>query len=993
MSWAEDHRGSLRKRLEGVLRAGLALAVAAPVGMAAPKTDEEKLTEASNYATGLMQWGLSDYARIVMGEITKVPGSEMKVLIFDVKARILSGEFKAADEQLKKMDTKVFESWPTILEAADAYFSQGMWDKTQYWYDLFFQTFPQCPSMKDQVFKDAAYRYSQVLDKYVRDHEKALKVLEYSLAARPTTDEKLQLQCEAAQVALKVAEKSEGGKRAEYIERARKYAEEIQWRGGGTMWFGKSVVVLAHIKELQNDRVGAMSLITEFLPQLQEVHNALEEKGDSDLIKLTPMAECRYLLGKMNYTEGMKLIAAGKKETGVKYLAEAVNHLFNVFARFPTSPWASQSGKLAQEIFDYFDANRIQYSSPPAYRLMDVLNIQLKEAYMMLLGRQLEEAMDKYEELLAMFPEFEPSMRGVGELARCYYEDNQPDAGECVYTYLVERFAKNKKLGERAGDALLILAGARKDANDLATATAIYESIIKDFPNHPKRPVVVQYCGDVKRDAGDLDGALALYTQMKEGDDGYAASLSRIAQVFGKKQDYAREVEYLGKYLALVKPSHERARAQCMLAGAYSDMNNVKQSASAYKQAVDWLKSAEYAPTPDDGRKNQELLGLALYNLAVECSKLEDPPAKKPEFQKLAIRMFGEFATGYPKSELAPVALLKMGILQMVQNDGGNAAKTFDILGRLYPESDEAKRMYFMRIRALLEMNYVAEAKQSVDRMLGNASQYSAAQFMEVAKLIGEHKETQLSVKCYEQASGMVKDPVKERWILEGSLYGLTELYYATRRFADCAEAAKKLFEKYPNTGHTIEAAIMQSDAYAEVAAAEKDAGLRFELFNESVSALNRISKLLGGRAPRPDAGELSVRITMKGARISEMKVTAESSFGDAGKAKLAREDANAAYFRMFQFSDPKTPGVGPYMEDAFFRLIPYENDAGRHSDVVEYCQRYLDLFPAGKYRDQADRWRTEAVEKAKAVPAPVETAAPAADQTNAPAVDETPGE
>ncbi len=975
----EHYRKSFLAQATGILCASAMLSLLLAPGAFAQKTDDEKLNEASIYATGLMQWGLNDYARSVIEEITKVPGSAPKVLVFDIRASILSGDFAEADRLLKQMNLKEFDSWPTILEAADGYFAQGMWDKAQYWYDLFFQTFPNCPTMKDPVYKDAAYRYSQILEKYVKNHEKALKALEYALAARPTTDEKAPLMCDAAELALKVAEQPNSPFRAESIEKARKYAEELQWRYGGTIWFGKSVVILAHIKELQNDRAGAMALITEFMPQLQEVHDALEAKGNSEVLKLTPMAECRYLLGKMNYTEGMKLISAGKKDVGVKYLAEAINHLFNVFARYPSTPWASHAGKLAQDIFDYFDANRIKYTRPASYQLIEVLNIQLKEAYMLLLGRQLDEAREKYEDLLAMFPEMEPSMRGVGELARCYYDNNEPDVGEAVYNYLIERFANSPRFSERAGDSLLILAGVRKDAGDLPTATAIYDSIIRAFPKHPKRAVVVQYCGDVKRDAGDLDGALSLYQQLKETDEGYEASLFRIAQVYGKKKEYDKQIECLKRYMERLKPSHEKARTQYLLAGAYAQTNSLPRAAAAYKLAVDWLKSGDYAPTPEEGRKNAELLGPALYNLASICSKLDEPAEKKSDFQKLAIKMFGEFAVGYPKSDLTPAALLKMGILQMVQGDGAGATKTFDLLAKLYPDCDEAKRMYFVRIRALLEMKYVGEAKKSVEKMINNAGQYKASQFMEVAKLIGEYNETALSVKCYEQATSMVADPVKERWILEGALYGLGELYSQTRRFPECAESIKRLFLQYPNTGLTIDAAFMQSDAYAEMAASEKDAQGRFELFNEAVAALNRVSRLLSGKEKRVDAGELSARVTLKAARISEMKATAESSFGDAAKAKLAREDANAAYFRLFLFSDPKTPGIGPYVEEAFFRLIPYERDAGRHTDIEEYCRKYEEMFPGGKYREQAERWREEAVQNAKAAPA---AAVPAA-QTN----------
>lgn len=265
------------------------------------------------------------------------------------------------------------------------------------------------------------------------------------------------------------------------------------------------------------------------------------------------------------------------------------------------------------------------------------------------------------------------------------------------------------------------------------------------------------------------------------------------------------------------------------------------------------------------------------------------------------------------------------------------------------------------------------EAKKSVMGMLDHPDAYSARQFVHVAGMMLEHKQNELAAKLYAQALQLASDPVADRSVIENSLFAMGKIYYADEKYSDVIESFKVLLEKYPLSGYTLEACFMLAHAYAEVGAKTEDKGARFDLFNEAIKTLNKVNKFTRDiNSPMKDkADELKAKIAWESVKVYKLKIKGAETYNDMEGLERAREDLNAALFRLFVLTDVSKPGVKQYVEEAFPELMVIEIDARRWSDVMEYAERYKELFPAGKHVDRANAWIEEARKNGGASPEP----------------------
>lgn len=940
----------------------------------AQKTPEQRIQEEHDYVSGLIRLGFPDYAKQVTDKIARIPGGRERVIGLEIKSLIYQKKYDEAKAVLGEMSLSSFESWQSALDAADAFYAVGRHKECQKLYDDFFGRYTSPGDDQEAFYKSVAYKYSQML-RFMMEDEKSLVAYGYALRAAPTPDEELQIWAEMAQLAMKLAMGSEGGKRGEFILKAKEYAEKVQWKDQG-IWFGKTVVVIAQIALLEEGPEKAMEIIRDYRPILTQIHQQLEKLNDPEMMRLTPMAECRYLLGSIQMEAGMELVEKGQEKDGMLMLQEAAQHLYNVFVRFPTTMWAPQAGRKAQDIFNYFDRHDIIYRVPQDLRLQDAMLVQVREARTLMLARDYESAVTRYEDILSVFANFsEGAIQIMGDLAQCYAEQGEEDFARSVSGFIIERYRKNRRYAEAAGNTILSLAKARDDAGDAPASAQLYEDYINSFTNHPKWITVVLIRANRIREQGDLDKALGYFMLVKPEHKGYDAALSGIAYIWGKKNEREKELATLSEFVKVSPPGYSRAYAEYRIADSLAKAGKPTEAVRIYRRVADWIRSQDDAKKEEPAviLRNKDLLEATLFNMAAACSQVKEPERVVKNFQLAAIKFFGEFVEKYPQSKMSPGALLRKGILEMVLEDSKGATKTFEALGRQYPDSEEARSMHFLRIEALMEMGMATEAKKSVMGMLDHPDAYSARQFVHVAGMMLEHKQNELAAKLYAQALQLASDPVADRSVIENSLFAMGKIYYADEKYSDVIESFKVLLEKYPLSGYTLEACFMLAHAYAEVGAKTEDKGARFDLFNEAIKTLNKVNKFTRDiNSPMKDkADELKAKIAWESVKVYKLKIKGAETYNDMEGLERAREDLNAALFRLFVLTDVSKPGVKQYVEEAFPELMVIEIDARRWSDVMEYAERYKELFPAGKHVDRANAWIEEARKNGGASPEP----------------------
>jgi hypothetical protein len=90
-------------------------------------------------------------------------------------------------------------------------------------------------------------------------------------------------------------------------------------------------------------------------------------------------------------------------------------------------------------------------------------------------------------------------------------------------------------------------------------------------------------------------------------------------------------------------------------------------------------------------------------------------------------------------------------------------------------------------------------------------------------------------------------------------------------------------------------------------------------------------------------------------------KMEAEIQHGTPERAATFRGEAVAAYQGLMMFGKADDPSVRPHMEDAFNECVPLLLQMKKPQDAMEDCDKYVELFPRGKWILNIRNYRNQA--------------------------------
>ncbi|MCX7592101.1 MAG: tetratricopeptide repeat protein [Kiritimatiellae bacterium] len=1003
-------------QLTGIRAAVLGLTIIVGGGLFAQEVVQRPPPEVERevqYAKALYDMGLPDYAKMVLDRI-KHPSAEPLIKVIHLDSLIAIGKFDEAKALIaREPDQEGQDAWAMKLRLADGYYAWGRYAEAQGIYNAFFGKFPQGPpEALNDFYINSAYKYAQMLQLMGKPKE-AVEAYRTLLRAKVEKHVRRQVLSEMTEILVKLAETAPAQEQKGYLTEADKLIREILWKQD--VWFGKAIVHLAHIKLIQGDMDGAMKMIEDYQTQLREIDESLrkeEEETGQPLTRLSPMAECRYLLGVMLQTEAEKLLAtkgdrnkiltllAGKEvETTTKdgkkvktRTAGALQHFINVFVGYPGTSWAPDAGTRAKQVEEIL---KKEFGAKITTNVTDeqmakVEMYQFQGARSLMFQQQFKNAIETYVKVLNLFPETPGAVVALGDLVQCHAEEQEWLFVEMVSGYLAERFSQNEKLKDKAGDQLLRLAAFFEERNIIDRREAMYRLFFDFFPAHPLAASTLFRFAERRFAEKDYEGALGYYQRIVASYTNapvYLEALNKIAFCFSEGKKHLEEINTLNQYIKALeakgKPSAAWVSAKYRLATAYKNLDP-KYIPNAYNAYTDLIKRltenpAAYAADEEEARKNQEFLEASLYSRALCLSKLKEPPEKEKDYKLQAVKSLEDLLERFPKSKAAPSALSQIGTLWTVLGDAQKAEAALRRLEKEYPTSPEAKNSKFVLAMNLLELGRRQEATRVFRDMLQDrGGQFTETQILTAGMRLAEAGEGDLALEAFDR----VLATAKERAIREPALMEKTRVLVRLQRYAEAAETAKTLLTDYRNSINTIEANMLLSNAYGQLARREANADKRFDLFNLAIRAMKDARKyeLTPENQARSDVGI---------ARIQLLKARAEEEFGTREKAVSYRNDAIATYQLLIATAPFGDAAVRRHIEEAYHECIPLLLEAEKWADALEDCDRFLELFPNSKWEAEVRNWRGQArvklIGSGAAVRTPSETASVPPTETSAP--------
>ncbi len=923
------------------LATGLVVILAATSASAA---DEQTETQQElKFASELIKFRFPDYAQKAVDRlIAKYPNSKAEAAKVRVEILTSRGKFDEAENFLKTLPPGAPETMVMQLALGDQYYAwQRMVDAKRI-YEAFFKQFPKGPPEQiARLYGESAYKFAQMLmlsSDLVGAVEAYRRVLTCPLNS---TDIERRVKTEMAELLLRVAEAPgvAADKKKAYLEEAIKICNDVQWKGTD-LWFAKTVVILAHVHMVNGNKDLARKAIMDYMPMLSEVDRMLDEAKESS--SLSPMAECKFLLGSLLEEEAQVQIKdKATQQEAFKLFGQAMGQFYTVSIKYPASSWAPEARRRADGIADLLEGMGKTVKRPVSNDTQ-MVSEQLKQARLLFQSQDFKAAAQKYLEVLAIASDFKGVPWAVSELARSYVELNDSLYARAMTEFLAERYCQSKERYEEAGNALLAVAGLYEERRAQVKADEVYDLFFANYADHTKAPGIMFRQAEVALKATNTVDALKYYQRILENypkNRVYPDALSRAAYVLTTQGDYTNAIPYLTNYIAQVVAGSEVVTSRLRLADAYRSADMVIPALNEYARLIKLInqEGAKYsAETPEDALRVKKSYEYAIYSRAQCYSRLREPTNQVPLYQQKAIEGYENFLKEAPKSEMAPAALGAMGTLNYLLNKSDEAGKCFERLIKEYPESDQAKNTIFVRGDALLAMGEKDKAVKVFAEMLKNPKSYNASQFLRASRVVLEARE-------YEVAKGLFAEAMKstEVPIVHAATVGYGQALGGAGEYEAAINIYTNFLSKNPKSGYVVEINLALSRDFAELAKKlMPDVKQAKPYFDQAYIAMGKVRQY---------------------ARDPEMLINSEYEMALIQLMQDDKMGAMASFTKILDFGDYSNMKVRPYIEKAFNSALPVMKDLGRYKDMIEACETYLKQFPQGRFVDKARQGRDDA--------------------------------
>ncbi len=892
-------------RLKATLPMGLAAVLLCPTLLFA--NDDKALEMELRYIDALSNNGYANFAPAVIEAAQKRwPNAKGLLEAATIRAELRGGK---QDEVLKRInarpDQNSLDTWILKLELALSYVMYSKYQEADKIYADFFKRFTKVPQEAKKAYIEAAFYYIDMLKKTDRTKD-ALPYYKLAMEQSPNENMMKDFRAQYLQALLAQAEQlQKEAKTAEankLIDEAEKIANEMVWKRD--LFFGDAINGLAHTKMLRGDVKGAQEMIKDYLELLMQIHEQLKEqdpRGDRGILRMSPLPQCRYLIGAMLYDQAKKEMAQDKpNDDKIKdyLLGErdpatkkrngqgAFQHLTNVYINYPESQSAEMAGEYSEEIqrliAGRYGANlKINASEDQKAKVRRQRYVEANVKYD---GGDWNGAAETFGTTISRYGLNAEALTPLRKMAECYVrggvKGNQLDPvaklyAETITAALAEGFSGQAENYIQAGNTLNQIATFYGEQGLAAMQSKTHDLFFKFYPKHSGSIALQLRIAAEKITAGDPKGAEALYTQIAESvkadpaqRDVRTKALSELVKLYspdGALADTEKEVAaakaFADHFASTERPGIHAATAQMLLGTAYlhhaeqlrktvkdgsadaTIQTDYKLATKVYMDLAKELSKAEnkYVSTTSERKTAETLREGALFQQGLCMQRLSSvvKDAKVgAKFKAAAIANFKQCLKEFPKTETAPKALLQIGTLQAASGDIEGAQATLNQLKKDFAESAQAKNAIPLLADSLFAMGMRGEATRQYKEMFSAGGSYTPAQYLSAAEKLLEAGETKLAIEaCDCVLKAKGAAPYEPRAML---LRGQALL--ADNQASAAYKQVSELLEKHGKKTIALEAHLLLVDVAGEEILEEKTFDGRNQLISNAKKSVTFIT-------------------------------------------------------------------------------------------------------------------------------------------------------
>lgn len=470
------------------------------------------------------------------------------------------------------------------------------------------------------------------------------------------------------------------------------------------------------------------------------------------------------------------------------------------------------------------------HSVPDRFRSM----VQYEIAESRFLQKKYEDAAGEYMQFVKLFPKSDLAGKayyysGWSEFNAKQYDKSIETLKQMLAAYPTDKYAP---------DAQFRIASAYFEKEEYQTAADIAQQVLDAYSNNPIIAQAEYLKASSLDKLGRADDAIAsyrnvrgLYNRMfdllrgsfREGKnldfesyrELFETSSLRVAEIFRKDGRFEEAYKELIAVQEIAEERFYKAKVQMRIGDNYMEWKRYDDAWAAYDQVINLYADTPYPPNAQYNKGearyyagkyaearddylaviqnypdvDTELRALALYNAGFASEKLEDY-AKVEE-------LFNEVVEKYPRSEFAPVCLLRLGQLKYKNGQTEEAFAIYEKLADAYGSTKTgADALYGLGI-LYRSQGKLSEALAAFSKVTPEAGDtYVAALTGKAGILVEQGKSEEGRKMLVELLQTVAGKPDLEA----KAYYHLAQLDLGAKKHPEAVAGFTKVIEEYPDT-------------------------------------------------------------------------------------------------------------------------------------------------------------------------------------------------
>ena len=460
--------------------------------------------------------------------------------------------------------------------------------------------------------------------------------------------------------------------------------------------------------------------------------------------------------------------------------------------------------------------------------------VQFQVAETRFLQKQFPEAAEEYKRYVNLFPDSELAGQALFYSGWSEFNDKKYDPAIATLTDMLERYPEDRY----APDSQFRIASSHYEKENFTKAVSEADIVLERYPNSPVIAQATYLRAQSYDKMGRDEEAITAYRNVRDLYDRmfellrgsfrerknvdfenyrqlFETSSLRVAEIYRREGKFEEAYQELIAAQETAEERFYKAKVQMRLGDNYMEWKRFDDAYTAYNQVIDLYSDTPYPAIAQYNKgearyfadafvqaRDEYLLvsqnypdsetGLranAIYSAAWSSEKVDD--------HETALQLYGQVVENFPRSDQAPLCLLRMGRVNTEQQRFDEAVDAYRQIAENYGETHHAADANYGLGLLYKQSGQLDDAIEAFSRVQRSAGEVYVASLVEAANI---HIGAGRAGDGREVLDRLLAGVTGDRGLEANAHYQIAQLDLNNDNFIDAINRYTKVIEEYPET-------------------------------------------------------------------------------------------------------------------------------------------------------------------------------------------------